>query len=94
MKEMTQTELSVKYNVTVSFVCAALKGFKPTGSRPGPKREMKTYPEKEAAKRILDALKERAGKKKAAYDEAQKEADYVEGVMRANGLIDNTRWHL
>ena len=94
MGAMTQVELAEKYRVTAPFVSTALRGMKPVGEKQGEKRKLKTYEEKEAAEAILRDLKERADKKRAAYDEARGQADYAEGVMRANGLIDNPRWRL
>lgn len=94
MSFITQIELASKYKVSASFVSAALRGVRPNGEKQGEKRLLKTYDEKEAASAILKDLKDRADKKRAAWEEAKKQADYAEGVMQANGLIDNPRWKL
>lgn len=94
MSAMTQSELAEKYRVPAPFVSTSLKGIKPVGEKQGEKRLQKTYDEKEAAAAIVRELKARADKKRAVYEEARNEADYAEGVMRANGLIDNPRWKL
>jgi hypothetical protein len=94
MGAMTQAELADKYRVTRPFVSTALRGIDPVGEKQGDKKILRTYDEKEAAGAIFRDLKDRAEKKRAAWEEAKKEADYAEGVMRANGLIDNPRWRL
>ena len=94
MSELTQAELSEKYRVSRPFVSDSLYKIHPVGEKMGEKKMLKTYDEKEAAGAIVNALKERAQKKRTAWEEAKNQADYAEGVMRANGLIDNPRWRL
>ena len=94
MGALTQAELADKYKVSRPFVSDSLCNIQPVGEKQGAKRILKTYDEKEAAGAICKNLRERADKKRAAWEEAKKQADYAEGLMQANGLVDNPRWRL
>lgn len=96
MADMTQKEISDKYDVSQPYVSMVIKeaGIEACGSRQGEKRILKVYDEKTVTEAILEKYQAAAKRAKSAYDVAEGIYRKMEIKMRANGLFDNARWRL